>query len=325
VARPVRALACIAALLCVLAGSGNSWADGYPTRPIRLIVPFGAGGPTDVIGRIVAQKLSESLGQQVYIENMPGAGGNTGVATAAHAAADGYTMLVVSTGFMVNPSMYAKVPYDPLKDFAPVTLVAASPNVVSVHPSFPATTLKELIELVKANPGQYSFAQPSTGSTPHLAGELFKQQYQLDLVTVPFNSAALAINSTIGGHTPIAFTALPPAMTNIKEGKLRGLAVLSVKRAAALPEVPTNAETGVPDLESDTLTGIVAPTGTPNDVIERWRGEIAKAVAAPDVKERLQALGFAPVASTPDEFGARIKAEIAKWSKVVHDAHIRAD
>ncbi|HET7019920.1 MAG TPA: tripartite tricarboxylate transporter substrate binding protein [Xanthobacteraceae bacterium] len=324
-ARPVRALACIAALLCVLAGSGNSWADGYPTRPIRLIVPFGAGGPTDVIGRIVAQKLSESLGQQVYIENMPGAGGNTGVATAAHAAADGYTMLVVSTGFMVNPSMYAKVPYDPLKDFAPVTLVAASPNVVSVHPSFPATTLKELIELVKANPGQYSFAQPSTGSTPHLAGELFKQQYQLDLVTVPFNSAALAINSTIGGHTPIAFTALPPAMTNIKEGKLRGLAVLSVKRAAALPEVPTNAETGVPDLESDTLTGIVAPTGTPNDVIERWRGEIAKAVAAPDVKERLQALGFAPVANTPDEFGARIKAEIAKWSKVVHDAHIRAD
>jgi tripartite-type tricarboxylate transporter receptor subunit TctC len=325
VARPVRALACIAALLCVLALSGSSWADGYPTRPIRLIVPFGAGGPTDVIGRIVAQKLSESLGQQVYIENMSGAGGNTGVATAARAAADGYTMLVVSTGFMVNPSMYAKVPYDPIKDFAPVTLVAASPNVISVHPSFPATTLKELIELVRAHPGKYSFAQPSTGSTPHLAGELFKQQYQLDLVTVPFNSAALAINSTIGGHTPIAFTALPPAMTNIKEGKLRGLAVLSVTRAAALPEVPTNAEAGVPDLESDTLTGIVAPTGTPNDVIERWRGEIAKAVAAPDVKERLQALGFAPVANAPDEFGARIKAEIAKWSKVVHDAHIRAD
>jgi tripartite-type tricarboxylate transporter receptor subunit TctC len=321
----VRALACVAAFLCVLAGNGYSWAENYPARPVRLIVPFGAGGPTDVIGRIVAQKLSESLGQQVYIENMPGAGGNTGVATAAHAAADGYTMLVVSTGFMVNPSMYAKVPYDPVKDFAPVTLVAASPNVISVHPSFPAATLKELIELVKAHPGKYSFAQPSTGSTPHLAGELFKQQYQLDLVTVPFNSAALAINSTIGGHTPIAFTALPPAMTNIKEGKLRGLAVLSVKRAPPLPDVPTNAEAGVPDLESDTLTGIVAPAGTPKDVIERWRDEIAKAVAAPDVKERLQGLGFAPVANIPEEFGARIKAEIAKWSKVVHDAHIRAD
>jgi tripartite-type tricarboxylate transporter receptor subunit TctC len=325
VARHVRALACVAALLCVLAGSGYSWADSYPARPIRLIVPFGAGGPTDVIARIVAQKLSESLGQQVYTENMPGAGGNTGVAAAARAAADGYTMLVVSTGFMVNPSMYAKVPYDPVKDFAPITLVAASPNVISVHPSFPATTLKELIELVKAHPGKYSFAQPSTGSTPHLAGELFKQQYQLDLVTVPFNSAALAVNSTIGGHTPIAFTALPPAMTNIKEGKLRGLAVLSVRRAAALREVPTNAEAGVPDLESDTLTGIVAPADTPKDVIERWRDEIAKAVAAPDVKERLQALGFAPVANTPEAFGARIKAEIAKWSKVVHDANIRAD
>ena len=324
-ARHVRALACVAALLCVLAGSGYSRADSYPARPIRLIVPFGAGGPTDVIARIVAQKLSESLGQQVYTENMPGASGNTGVAAAARAAADGYTMLVVSTGFMVNPSMYAKVPYDPVKDFAPITLVAASPNVISVHPSFPATTLKELIELVKAHPGKYSFAQPSTGSTPHLAGELFKQQYQLDLVTVPFNSAALAVNSTIGGHTPIAFTALPPAMTNIKEGKLRGLAVLSVRRAAALPEVPTNAEAGVPDLESDTLTGIVAPADTPKDVIERWRDETAKAVAAPDVKERLQALGFAPVANTPEEFGARIKAEIAKWSKVVHDANIRAD
>ena len=324
-AAALRALVFVAALFSLLAPSGESSAQTYPTRPVRLVVPFGAGGPTDVIARIVAQKLSEIWGQQVYTENIPGAGGNTGVATVARAPADGYTILVVSTGFMVNPSMYAKVPYDPVKDFAPITLVAASPNVVSVHPSFPATTLKELIELVKAHPGKYSFAQPSTGSTPHLAGELFKQQYQLDLVTVPFNSAALAVNSTIGGHTPIAFTALPPAMTNIKEGKLRGLAVLSVRRAAALPEVPTNAEAGVPDLESDTLTGIVAPADTPKDVIERWRDEIAKAVAAPDVKERLQVLGFAPVANTPDEFGARIKAEIAKWSKVVHDANIRAD
>src|SRR6201993_1650404 len=244
VAAALRALVFVAALFSLLAPTGESTAQTYPTRPVRLVVPFGAGGPTDVIARIVAQKLSEIWGQQVYTENIPGAGGNTGVATVARAAADGYTMLVVSTGFMVNPSMYAKVPYDPIKDFAPITLVAASPNVISVHPSFPAMTLKELIELVKAHPGKYSFAQPSTGSTPHLAGELFKQQYQLDLVTVPFNSAALAVNSTIGGHTPIAFTALPPAMTNIKEGKLRGLAVLSVRRAAALREVPTNGEAG---------------------------------------------------------------------------------
>jgi tripartite-type tricarboxylate transporter receptor subunit TctC len=315
----------MAALLCAAIGSGQSSAQTYPARPVRLIVPFGAGGPTDVIARLVAQKLSERWGQQVYTENLPGAGGNTGVATVARAPADGYTILVVSTGFMVNPSMYAKVPYDPIKDFAPITLVAASPNVVSVHPSFPAKTLKELVELVKAHPGKYSFAQPSTGSTPHLAGELFKQQYRLDLVTVPFNSAALAINSTIGGHTPIAFTALPPAMANIKDGKLRGLAVLSVRRAPALPDVPTNAEAGIPDLESDTLTGIVAPAGTPKDVIDRWRDDIAKAVATAEVKERLETLGFAPVPNTPDEFGARIRSEIAKWSKVVHDANIRAD
>jgi tripartite-type tricarboxylate transporter receptor subunit TctC len=321
----LRALIFMAAMLCAAIGSGQSSAQTYPARPVRLIVPFGAGGPTDVIARLVAQKLSERWGQQVYTENLPGAGGNTGVATVARAPADGYTILVVSTGFMVNPSMYAKVPYDPIKDFAPITLVAASPNVVSVHPSFPAKTLKELVELVKAHPGKYSFAQPSTGSTPHLAGELFKQQYRLDLVTVPFNSAALAINSTIGGHTPIAFTALPPAMANIKDGKLRGLAVLSVRRTPALPDVPTNAEAGIPDLESDTLTGIVAPAGTPKDVIDRWRDDIAKAVATAEVKERLETLGFAPVANTPDEFGARIRSEIAKWSKVVQDANIRAD
>jgi tripartite-type tricarboxylate transporter receptor subunit TctC len=324
-AAALRAFASIAALFWVAAATGDASAQTYPTRPVRLVVPFGAGGPTDVIARIVAQKLSDAWGQQVYTENMPGAGGNTGVATVARAPADGYTILVVSTGFMVNPSMYAKIPYDPIKDFAPITLVAASPNVISVHPSFPAKTLKELVELVKSHPGTYSFAQPSTGSTPHLVGELFKQQYQLDLITVPFNSAALAINSTIGGHTPIAFTALPPAMTNIREGKLRGLAVLNAKRSPALPDVPTNAEAGIPDLESDTLTGIVAPAGTPKDIIDRWHGEIAKVVATSDVKERLETLGFAPVANLPDEFGARIKLETARWGKVVHDANIKAD
>jgi tripartite-type tricarboxylate transporter receptor subunit TctC len=324
-AAALRAFASIAALFWVAAATGDASAQTYPTRPVRLVVPFGAGGPTDVIARIVAQKLSDAWGQQVYTENMPGAGGNTGVATVARAPADGYTILVVSTGFMVNPSMYAKIPYDPIKDFAPITLVAASPNVISVHPSFPAKTLKELVELVKSHPGKYSFAQPSTGSTPHLVGELFKQQYQLDLITVPFNSAALAINSTIGGHTPIAFTALPPAMTNIREGKLRGLAVLNAKRSPALPDVPTNAEAGIPDLESDTLTGIVAPAGTPKDIIDRWHGEIAKVVATSDVKERLETLGFAPVANLPDEFGARIKLETARWGKVVHDANIKAD
>ena len=243
----------------------------------------------------------------------------------AKAPPDGYTVLVVSTGFIVNPSMYAKVPYDPIKDFAPITLVAASPNVITANLQVPAKSLKELIALIKANPGKYSFAQPATGSTPHLAGELFKLKYNLDLVTVPFNGAALAINSTLGGHTPIAFTALPPAMANVRESKLRGIALLSTKRSPQLPDVPTNIEAGVPDLESDTLTGIVAPAGTPKDIIDRWRNEIAKAVAAPDVKQRLEALGFAPVANTPAEFGERLKTEMARWAKVVHDAKIRAN
>jgi tripartite-type tricarboxylate transporter receptor subunit TctC len=302
-----------------------AWAQTYPARPIRLVVPFAAAGPTDVIARIVAQKLSDAWGQQVYTENVPGAGGNTGIGMVAKAVPDGYTILVVSTGFIVNPSMYAKLPYDPIKDFSPITLVAASPNVVSVHPSVPSKTINEMIELVKTNPGKYSFAQPSTGSTPHLAGELLKLKYGLDLVTVPFNSAALAINSTIGGHTPIAFTALPPAMSNIKDGKLRALAVLSTKRSPSLPDVPTNIEAGVPDLESDTLTGIVAPAGTPKEIIERWHTDIVRMVATPDVRERLETLGFAPVANAPAEFGERLKAEMLKWGKVVHDAGIRAD
>ena len=322
----LRVLRLIAAGVAFLLGlSQLSLAETYPAHPVRLIVPFAAAGPTDVIARIVAQKLSDAWGQQVYIENLPGAGGNTGIANAAKSKPDGYTILVVSTGFIVNPSMYAKVPYDPLKDFSPITLVAASPNVISAHPSFPAKTLKELIELVKEHPGTYSFAQPATGSTPHLAGELLKQKYWLDLVTVPFNGAGLAINSTIGGHTPIAFTALPPAMSNIKEGKLHGIAVLSTRRSPSLPDVPTNVEAGVPDLESDTLTGIVAPAGTPNEIIERWHRNIVQMVAMPDVKERLESLGFVPVANTPQEFDQRLKTEMEKWGKVVRDANIRAD
>ncbi len=312
-------------LACATLFGANGFAQSYPSHTIRMIVPFAAGGPTDVIARIVAQKLSETWGQQIYAENVPGGGGNTGIAMAARAPADGYTILVVSTGFIVNPSMYAKVPYDPIKDFEPVTLVASSPNVLSVYPEVRAKSVRELIDLIKANPGKFSFAQPGTGSTPHLAGELFKLRFGLDLVMVPFNGAALAINSTLGGHTPIAFTALPPAMANIKDGKLRGLALLSPKRSAVLPDLPTMAESGVPDQESDTLTGVVVPAGTPQAIVERWNSEIARVVALPEIKQRLLDLGFEPVADKPAQFGERIKTEIAKWAKVVHDANIRAD
>jgi tripartite-type tricarboxylate transporter receptor subunit TctC len=315
------------ALAAALAGATAAHAEdaSYPNRPVRIIVPFAAGGPPDVISRLVAQKLSERWRQQVYVENLPGAGGNTGTATAARAAPDGYTLYMMSTGFMVNPSLYAKVPYDPIKDFAPVTLAAASPNILFVHPSVTAHSVKELIDLIKSNPGKYSYAQPSTGSTPHLSGELLKLQYGLDLVTVPFNGASLAVNSTLAGHTPIAFTALPPAIANIKEGNLRGLAVTAAKRSAALPDVPTMAEAGVPDQEAETINGLLAPAGTADDIIARINRDTVAALSLPDVRERLMALGFEPAVTTPAEFGVRIKNEIAKWDKVVRAAHIRID
>jgi tripartite-type tricarboxylate transporter receptor subunit TctC len=299
--------------------------SAYPDHKVRLIVPFAAGGPTDVIARMVAQRLSDDWGQQVYVENQPGAGGNLGTQIADRATPDGYTILAVSTGFIINPSMYTKVGYDPVKDFEPISLVAASPNVVAVNPAVPAKDLKELIALIKANPGKYNYAQPSTGSTPHLAGELFKQMFGLDLVTVPFNGAPLAINSTLGDQTPIAFTALPPALGVIKDGSLRGIAILAKQRIAALPDLPTNIEEGVPGLESDTLTGIVAPAGTPDFIVHKWNDAIVKMAADPEVKKKLDALGFVVVADSPAEFGDRIKSEMARWDKVVKAAGIHMD
>jgi tripartite-type tricarboxylate transporter receptor subunit TctC len=322
-----RAMARTALVLMTALLSGAASAQGaYPDHKIRMIVPFAAGGPTDVIGRLVAERLSDVFGQQVYVENLPGAGGNLGVETAKRAAPDGYTIVTVSTGFIINPSMYSNIGYDPLKDFAPISLVAASPNVVVVHPSVPAKNLKELIDLVKANPDKYSYAQPSTGSTPHLAAEQMKQMFGLDKLTmVPFNGAPLAINSTLGNHTPMAFTALPPAMGAIKDGSLRGIAILAKARIAALPDLPTNGEEGVPGLESDTLTGIVAPAGTPQAIIDKWHDAIVKMADDPEVKKKLDALGFIAIANSPAEFAERIKSEAARWDKVVKAAGIHMD
>src|SRR5580658_607343 len=316
----------IAVALAAAFMAGAAFAQSaYPDHKIRMIVPFLAGGPTDVIGRLVAERLSEVLGQQVYVENLPGAGGNLGVETAKRAAPDGYTIVAVSTGFIINPSMYATIGYDPLKDFAPISLVAASPNVITVHPSVAAKNLKELVDLIKANPDKLSYAQPSTGSTPHLAAEQMKQMFGLDMVMVPFNGAPLAINSTLGNHTPMAFTALPPAMGAVKDGSLRGIAILSKTRVAALPDLPTNGEQGVPGLESDTLTGILAPAGTPQAIIDKWHDAIAKMAADPEMKKKLDTLGFVPVANTPAEFTERIKTEAARWGKVVKAAGIHMD
>jgi tripartite-type tricarboxylate transporter receptor subunit TctC len=321
----VQVLTMVAAVLASTAGYAQT-SGSYPTRPVRIIVGFTAGGPTDVIARLVAQKLSEGFDQNFYVDNVPGAGGNIAAVQVARAPADGYTLHVVSTGFIVNPSLYTRsVNYDPVKDFAPISMLAASPNIISLNPKIPAQTPKELIALVKANPGKYNYAHPGTGSTPHLNGELFKLSFGLDLTTVPFNGTAQLVTSAIAGDTPIVFASLPSAMPIIRDGKLRALVVLSKTRVESLPDVPGTEETGIPGLEGDTVSGVVAPAGTPRSVIDRLNAEIKKAAATSEVRAKLAALGFGAVASDPDEFGARIQVEIAKWAKVIDEAKIKID
>src|SRR2546429_2812656 len=244
----------ILASLLLLAGVAPALAQGYPNRPVRVVVGFPAGGPTDVIARLVAQRLSESLGQQFFVENIPGAGGNTASGQVARVTPDGYTIMAISsTGFIVNPSLYAKVPYDPIKDFAAVTLVAASPNVVVVNPQVPAKTLPELVQLIRDNPGKYSYAGPGVGSTPHLGGELFRLTYQLDLVHVPFTGAAPAVQSTVGGHTPIAFTALPSSLAAIQAAQAGAVGNGALERPPGIPDVATLAAQRVKEKEPSQL------------------------------------------------------------------------
>lgn len=318
--RILRTLTVAAALAL---GMTSAFAAGYPDRPVRVIVPFAAGGPTDVMARLVAQKLSESLKQQFFVENRAGAGGNIGTMAAAHAPADGYTLLVASSSYVVNPSLYAKNPYDAFNDFVPITLAAASPNILVVNANFPAKSVKELVELLKKEPGKYSIANPGIGTTPQLAAELFKLSLKLDASSVPFGGAGPAIQSAVAGHTPIAFTALPPTSPQVQAGALRGLAVTSAKRSAALPDVPTLAEAGFAEQESETMQGIFAPAKTPKEITDLLYKEIAKIMAMPDVKEKCAQLGFDPVANTPEEFAAYIKKEVEKWGRVIREAKIK--
>ena len=321
----MKAIARFAMALAVLVAASAAFAQAYPDRPVKIVVPFAAAGPTDVIARVLADKLSASLGKSFYVENRPGAGGNTGTAAVAASPADGHTLVVVITGFVVNVSLFAKVPYDPVKDFAPISLVAVSPNVLTVHPSVPAKTVKELVELIKATPKKYSYASPGVGSTPHLSGEIFRLSQGLDLATVQFTGAGPAIQNTLGGHTPMAFTALPPAAQQIKEGLLRALVVTGEKRVPGLPDVPTVAEAGLTGQEAYTLTGVLAPAGTPKAIIDLLHGEIVKIVKLPDVQKRLDDQGFEVIANSPGEFAARIRTEMEKWGKVIRDAKIKMD
>lgn len=300
----------------------TAFAQAYPARPVRFIVPFVPGGSTDVIARLVAQRLYASLGQQFYIENHGGAGGNIGMGMAASAPADGYTLLVISNSFFLNASLYSKVPYDPEKDFTAISLLATSPYLLSVHPSVPAQNLKEFVALVRANPGKYSYASSGRGTPGHLSAELFRLPLGLDLVHVPFNGGGPAIQATLAGHVPVSFNALPTGSPHVKDGKLKGLAVMSRKRNAALPDVPTLTEAGFPGAEVDIMIGVLARTGTPQPVIDLIHREIVKMTAQADYASRLAALGLEPVANSPQEFGAILRAELPKWAKVIAEARI---
>ena len=315
-----RVLAAGAGLL--LASAGLAQSPGYPDRPVKIIVPFAAAGPTDVVARLITQKLSEKYGQQFYIENVAGAGGNLGMATAGRSPADGYTILFSSSSYTVNPSLYAKSPYDPDRDFAPVTKAAGSPNGLFVHPSIPAKSVKELVDLLRANPGKYTFASPGIGTTPHLSSELFKLTFALDFALAPFPGGGPSIQSVVGGHTPMCFQAIPPATPLVKDGKLRALAITAKTRSPALPDVPTLDELGIKDQEAETMQGVLVPAGTPKPIVELLQAEIARIVNLPDVRDKMLAMGLEPDGMSSAEFAAYIKADVAKWKKVIADAKI---
>jgi len=310
-----------ALLLAMIAASAVLAQTSYPNRPIRLVAPFAPGGPVDVGARLLAPKLQDALGAQVYVENIPGGSGNIGTAAVTKAAPDGYTVLVISSSFVVNPSMF-KLSYDAEKDLAPVSLVGLGPQVILVHPSVPATNMKELLALVKANPGKYSFGSAGTGSPGYLAGVMLNQSFGIDLQHVPFQGGAPAVTSTVGGHTPMVITTISSAAGHIQSGALRALATTGAQRSPALPNVPTLAEQGIRGQESDVILGVLVPRETPKPIIDRLHSEIVKVVAQPEMKAKLAVVGFDAVGSTPAEFEARIKSEIAKWAKVIRAAGV---
>jgi tripartite-type tricarboxylate transporter receptor subunit TctC len=298
-------------------------AQAYPARPVRVIVAFAPGGTTDIFARLAAQRLSENLGKQFFVENIPGASGNIGTGQAVRAAPDGYTILFAFSSHVVNPTLFDKNPYDPYKDFESVTLAVSSPTVLSINPGIPAKTVNELVALIKGNPGKYNFASPGAGTQSHLAGEQFRMSLALDLVHVPYNGAGPSVASVVAGHSPLGFSTLAAAGPYIKAGTLRALAITSKRRSQIEPEIPTMTEAGYPDIEGDSWVGVLVPARTPKEVITLLHREIAKILALPDIKERLTTLGFDIVASTPEEFDRRIAAEIETYGRVIRAGNIK--
>lgn len=302
---------------------GQQPADAYPQRQVRIVVPYPPGGPTDLIGRLLAQKLGERLKQSFFVENVGGASGAVGAGQLAHTAPDGYNLLIVTNDFAVASVTNSNLPYDPVKDFSPITMISRSPSVVAVNPSVPAQNLKELIELVKAAPEKYNYAAMGIGFGQLSAERLFRLGLQLDtLPRVPFNGAAPAINATLAGDTPILFMGLPPVAPFLSSGKLRAIAVTSATRSEAFPQIPTLREAGIPNQESDLVIGMVAPAGTPANVVALLQKEIAEIIALPDVKATLDKLSFQPVGSSPAAFASQISNDIVVWRQVMKDAHI---
>ncbi|MFL6796899.1 MAG: Bug family tripartite tricarboxylate transporter substrate binding protein [Xanthobacteraceae bacterium] len=320
----MRAL-CAAACFGALLAAGLAHSQSYPSGNVRVVVPYPAGGPTDLIARLTAQQLSETLGHQFYVENVPGASGARGAALVAAAPADGQTLLCATNDLAVTSTLSTKIQYDPIKSFAPIGIASASPSVLLVHPSVPATSVQELIALVRAEPGKYSVATMSLGQNLLTSEKLFRLGLDLPIVRVPFSGAAPIITSTVAGHTPVAYIGLPAALAHIREGTLRALAVTSPHRSPIVPDVPTMAESGVEDQETELSIGLLAPAGTPRGVIELLSRNLARIAGLPPFRQRLAALAFTPVGSTPDEYSAQIKGDIERWSKVVREAGIKVD
>lgn len=313
-------------MLALLLGAACVQAQEYPTRPIHLIVPFSTGGGTDSSARVVADKLGKLLGQQVVVENRPGASGNIGTAAVARMPADGYTLLLGFDGTLViNPFTYASVPFDTLRDFAPVTKLGDVALAVVAHPSLPARNLAELLAYSKANPGKLSYGHSGVGGTSHVAGELLKQRTGLDMTHIPYKSGGQAVIDAVAGQVPLAYVAVAGAHGQLRTGRLVGIGVSTSKRLELLPDLPTFIEQGVSDFEVSSWNGILVPAGTPRPIIDRLHRGLVAALRDPDTRQRFAALGIEPVGNTPDDFAAQIKADLARWSKVVQQANIRVE
>ena len=319
-------LAALFAACGLLAAPQLAQAQSYPARPIRLIVPFGPGSTVDIMARALSQPLLEQTGQSIVVDNKPGAGGTLGVDAIAKAPKDGYTIGIGTTGpLTINPALQAKMPFDTLTDLAPVSLVATGPNAVLVHPQVPAKNVKELIAYARANPGALNFASSGVGSTNHLAGELFKSVAGIQMVHVPYKGNGEALADLLAGRVQVLFSGLPPVISQVQAGRARAIAIAGPARAASLPDVPTVAEAGLPGAEVLVWYGVLAPAGTPKEILTRLQGEVAKAMARPDIRARFTEAGSDPVSSTPEEFSRMIRADLAKWKQVINTANIKVE